>query len=64
LRHVLREMRISNHAQRGGVNQVHVSADELRESGFGSASGEIGQELLVVQRVHSLIVTIAVRIGH
>ncbi len=52
LRYVLGQMRIANHPQRGGINQVNVPARQFGEVGFGLAIRIVSQELLVGQVVH------------
>ena len=54
LRHVLGQVRVANHAQRGGIDEVNVPAHQFGKRRFGAALGVIAQELLVGQTVHSL----------
>src|SRR6185436_1661286 len=53
LRHVFSQMRIANHAQRCGVDEIHVPAHQFGERGFRVAFGVLAQKLLVAQPVHS-----------
>ena len=53
LRHVLGQVRIANHAQRGGIDEVNVPAHQFGKRRFRPAPGVIAQELLVGQTVHS-----------
>src|SRR5258705_1300564 len=50
LRHVLRQMRVPARAtERGGINEIHVSRDELSEGGFGAVVGVAPQELVIIE---------------
>lgn len=40
-------------AQRGGIDQIRVAADELGEGGFGAFGGIVAQELDVGHGLHS-----------
>ncbi len=53
LGHVPSEMRVTNHPDGGGINQINVPAHEFGESGFGLAFRVIPQKLLVCLVVHS-----------
>ena len=53
LRHVLGEVRITHHAQRGRIDEIDVAPHEFREGGLGPPFGVLSQKLLVVQTVHS-----------
>ncbi len=53
LRHVLGQMRIAHHSQRGGINEVNVPPNQFGKRRLGSASGVIAQQLLIAQTVHS-----------
>ena len=57
LRHVLGQMRIANHPQRSGMDQISVPSDDLRERDFGLVFRIIPQELLVALFVHSRDIT-------
>jgi hypothetical protein len=47
VRHVLGEVRIANHPQRGGINRVNVPPHEFGECPLRPASGVIAQKLLI-----------------
>ena len=53
LGHVFGLVRIANHPQRGGIDEVNVTAHQLGKRRFRLASGVISQELLVGLSVHS-----------
>jgi len=53
LSYVLRQMRIANHPQSGGIDEVNVTAHQLGKRQFRMACGINLQELLVGLRVHS-----------
>ena len=53
LRHVLGQVRIANHAHRGGMDQVNMPPHEFGKRRLRPASGVIAQKLLVCQTVHS-----------
>jgi len=53
LRHVLGQVRVANHPQRGGIDEVNVSAHEFGKRRFRPSPGVIAQKLLVGQTVHS-----------
>jgi hypothetical protein len=50
---ILGQMRVADHAQGGGIDQVDVPLHEFRERRFGTRDGEIIQELLIGLMVHS-----------
>jgi hypothetical protein len=54
LRHVFSHVRIANHAQRRGINQVNMPPHQFGEGRFGPALRIIPQQLLIGQTVHSL----------
>jgi len=53
LRHIFSEMRIANHAQRGGIDEIHVAAHQLGKRRFGAAFSVSAQQLRVGLVVHS-----------
>ena len=53
LRHVLGQVRVANHAQRGGIDEVNVPAHQFGEGHLRPGLGVIAQKLLVGQIVHS-----------
>jgi hypothetical protein len=50
---VLREVRVANHPQRSGVDQVDVPPREFGKGGLGPLSGVITQEVAIGRAVHS-----------
>ncbi len=52
LGHVFGLVRIANHPQRGGIDEVNVTPHQLGKRRFRMASGVIPQELLVSLSVH------------
>lgn len=50
---VFRQMRIAETAQRGGIDEIKVAADEYRKRGLGAVLRVILQQLLVRAIVHS-----------
>ena len=54
LRHVLGQVGVANHAQRGGIDEVNVSAHQFGKRHFRMVLGVIAQKLWVGQAVHSL----------
>ena len=53
LRHVLGQVRVANHAQRGGIDEVNVPAHQFGEGHLRPGLSVIAQKLLVGQIVHS-----------
>ena len=53
LRHVLGQVRVTDHSQRGGIDEVNVPSHEFGKRRFRSAAGVIPQELSIGQTVHS-----------
>ena len=53
LRHVLGEMRVADHPQGGGINEVNVPAHQFGKRRLRPPLGIIAQKLLVGQTVHS-----------
>ncbi len=45
LRHVFRQMRVTNHPQRGGINEIHMAAHQFGKRRFGAMFG-VGAEQL------------------
>jgi len=45
LRHVLGQVGITHHAHGGGMNQVHVAADQFGKGRFGAGLGPSAQQL-------------------
>jgi hypothetical protein len=45
LGHVLSEVRIANHAQRGGIDEIHVTAHQLGKGRFGAVFSVGAQQL-------------------
>ena len=45
LGHVLGEVRSANHAQHGGIDEIHAAADQLGERRFGAAFSAGAQRL-------------------
>lgn len=45
LGYVFREMRIANHAQRGGMDEIHIAAHQLGERRFGAVFS-VGEQQL------------------
>ena len=45
LGHVLSEVRIANHAQRGGIDEIHLAAHQLGECRFGAVFSVGAQQL-------------------
>lgn len=52
--HVLRQMRVADHAQGGGINEVNVPPHKFGKRGVRPARGVVAQKLLVGRTVHSL----------
>ena len=50
---VLGQMRVAEAAQRGGIDEIKMAADEFRKGGLGAVVRVILQELLVRAIVHS-----------
>jgi hypothetical protein len=50
---ILGLVRVAQHPQRGGIDQVNMPANQLGEGRFGAACGIIPQKLLVGPAVHS-----------
>jgi hypothetical protein len=53
LGHIFSEVRIANHPQRGGMDEIHMAAHQFGKRRFRMASGVSPQELLVGLSVHS-----------
>ena len=53
LRHILRQVRIAQHAQRCGINKINVPSHQFGKRRFRPAVGVLAQKLLVGQTVHS-----------
>ena len=50
---VFRQMRVAETAQRGGIDEIKVAADEFREGGIRAVVRVFLQQLLVGAIVHS-----------
>jgi hypothetical protein len=57
LRHVFRQMRITNHAARCGINEINVPPDQFGEGGFRTCPRIGAQQLRISLIVHSLHVS-------
>ena len=53
LRHILGQVRVANHAPRGGIDEVNVPPHQFSKRGLRPAFGVLAQKLLVGQIVHS-----------
>ena len=53
LRHILRRVRVANHAQRGGIDQINMAPHEFSKRSFGAPLGVLGQKLVVGSMIHS-----------
>src|ERR1043165_1139671 len=57
LGHILRQMRVADHAPGGGIDQIHVAAHQFVESSFRPAFSVSTQQLSVALIVHSSYVS-------
>ena len=55
--HVLRQMRVHDHAKCHGIDQRNVPAHQFSEGGFGTPFNVIAEQFAIGSLVHSPIVT-------